>query len=143
MLAPDLKVVTTSGKKIGQVVRKTKPKVENSDSIVYKIPCGRCDKSYFGETGRGLKTRVQEHRNDLRNHRTSKALVIHADRHGHLPKWDEATPVHTNLTRIQRWLVEAAYISTEDVTNVSPGFFKLHSSIAKRIKQENHRYNDT
>ena len=137
MLAPDLKIVTTSGKKIGQVVRKAKYKVVNTESIVYKIPCGKCSKSYFGETGRGLKKRIQEHRNDLRNHRTSKALVMHADRHGHLPKWDKAEPLHTDMTRVQRWLIEAAYISTEDVTNVSPGFFKLHSSIAKQIKREN------
>ena len=135
--------MTTSGKKIGEVVRKKKPKKENSDSIVYKIPCGKCDKSYFGETGRGLKTRVQEHRNDLRNHRTSKAIVLHADQDGHLPKWSEARALHANLTKMQRWILEAAYIRTEPITNVSPGFFKLHNSIAERIKQENRRHTDT
>jgi len=142
-MAPEINIVTTSGKKIGQVVRKTKTKKQNSDSIVYKIPCGRCDKSYFGETGRGLRTRVQEHRNDLRNHRTTKAIVLHADQDGHLPNWSEAQTLHTNLTKMQRWLVEAAYIRTENVTNVSPGFFKIHSSIAERIKRENRRHAQT
>ena len=68
--------------------------------------------------------RLQEHKNDLRNHKMSKAIVIHADHEGHLPKWDVAKALHSNLTKMQRWQIEAAYISTEDVTNVSPAFFQ-------------------
>ena len=134
MLAPDLRVVSASGKKVGQILARKKPKEVDSDSIVYKIPCSKCDKSYFGETGRGLRKRIQEHKNDLRNHRTSKALVIHADQEGHLPNWNEAQAIHTGLTKTRRWLIEAAYISTEKVINVSPGFFKLHDIIASQIK---------
>ena len=114
-------------------------RIEDLDSIVYKIPCGRCDRSYYGETGRGLSKRIQEHRNDLRNHRTSKSRVMHADQEGHLPKWSEAQALHTGLTKMQRWLIEAAYISTEDATNVSPGFFKLHDNLATRIKHKNRK----
>ena len=73
----------------------------------------------------------------------SKAIVIHADHEGHLPKWDEAKALHSNLTKMQRWLVEAAYISTEDVTNISTGFFKLAGSIAEQIKHENRGYRRT
>ena len=62
LMAPDVKIVTSSGKKIGQLVRRKKIKKENLDSIVYKIPCSKCDKSYFGETGRGLGTRIKEHK---------------------------------------------------------------------------------
>ena len=136
-LAPELRMVTVSGKKIGQAIRKRRSQQANPDSIVYKIPCGQCDKAYFGETGRGLHTRLKEHKNDLRNHRMSKAIVIHADHDGHLPKWDGARALHSNLTKMQRWLIEAAYISTEDVTNVSSGFFKLAGSISEQIKNEN------
>ena len=135
-LISGIKVVSTAGRKIGTMVKRKKDKVEDSDSVVYKIPCGKCDKSYFGETGRGLKTRVREHRNDLRNHRTSKAIVMHADQDGHLPKWDEAVVMHTNLKKVQRWLIESAYINTEKVTNISSGFFKLHPCIAQLIKNE-------
>ena len=135
-LTSGIKVVSTAGRKIGTMVKRKKDKVEDSDSVVYKIPCGKCDKSYFGETGRGLKTRVREHRNDLRNHRTSKAIVMHADQDGHLPKWDEAVVMHTNLKKVQRWLIESAYINTEKVTNISSGFFKLHPCIAQLIKNE-------
>lgn len=135
-MAPQVRLVSASGKKIGQVVKKKKTKKENADSTVYKIPCGKCEKSYFGETGRGLRTRIREHRNDLKNYRTTKAIVMHADKEGHLPKWNEATALHSNLTKKERWLIEAAYIQTEKVLNVSPGFLKLHTSVAEIIKAE-------
>ena len=78
--------------------------------IVYKISSSKCDKSYFGETGRGLGTRIRERKNDLQNHRTTKAIVHYADEARHLPKWNDAEPLHANLTKMQRWLTEAAYI---------------------------------
>ena len=82
------------------------------------------------------------HKNDLQNHATTKAIVYHADETGHLPKWNDAEPLHTNLTKMQRWLIEAAYIKTGESMNMSPGpgFFKLHDSIAERIKKEALRY---
>ena len=93
-------------------------------------------KAYFGETGRGLETRIKEHRSDLRNHKTSNAIVLHADKEGHLPNWNGAQVMHSDLKKTQRKLIEAAYILTEQVTNASSGFFKLHLSIAEQIKKE-------
>ena len=139
-MAENVRIVASSGKKIAEMVRKKRAMKRDRDSIVYKIPCSKCDKSYFGETGRGLGTRIKEHKNDLRNHRTTKAIVHHADEAGHLPKWNDAEPLHANLTKTQRWLIEAAYIKTGKAINMSPGFFKLHDSIAERIKKEATRY---
>ena len=66
-LAPYLKIVTTGGKKIGQILKhKGSKKDENTNSAVYKVSCGKCSRIYYGETGRGLTTRVREHRADLR-----------------------------------------------------------------------------
>ena len=135
-LSPEIKMVTSAGKKIGQMVKKKKIKKRNEDSIAYKIPCSKRDKAYYGETGMGLKTRIREHRNDLRNHRETKAIVMHADKEGHLPNWNGAEALHSNLTKTERWLIEAAYIRTEEVTNVSQGFFKLHACIAERVKKK-------
>ena len=90
-----------------------------------------------------LKKRIGEHKNDLRNHRTQKAIVLHADQEGHLTRWTEAEILHNNLDKTKRWLVEAAYIQTESVTNISPGFYKLHPVIAKRIRRESRKYVET
>ena len=54
------------------------------------------------ETGRGLKTRMREHKGDLRNHRVSNAFVAHVDEAGHLPDWAGATSLKKNLTK-KKW----------------------------------------
>ena len=61
----------------------------------------------------------------------------------HLPKWSDAKALHTNLTKTERWLIEAAYIRTEKIINVSPGFFMLHASVAERIKTDIRRTTET
>ena len=38
---------------------------ETTDCI-YKIPCGSCNKSYIGETGRKFAVRLHEHQRDVR-----------------------------------------------------------------------------
>ncbi|XP_029674258.1 uncharacterized protein LOC115242254 [Formica exsecta] len=44
-------------------------------NIVYKISCKDCDASYVGQTGRSLKTRINEHRNHITRN-TSQLSVI-------------------------------------------------------------------
>ena len=135
---PEISVVAKTGSKIGSIEKK-KNTVGNSDSVVYKISCGTgaflqvCKKMYFGESGRGLPTRLKEHKADLRHHRVSNALVIHAERTDHLPNWAGATAMHTGLTKIQRRAVEEAYITVEENINTSSGFFRLANPVAQRI----------
>ena len=57
-------------------------------SVVYQVPCGSCEKSYIGETGRGMEKRLKEHKRDLRNDMDYSAFVVHAHATHHLPKWD-------------------------------------------------------
>ena len=68
---------------------------------------------------------------------------MRADQEGHLPKWSDAIALHTNLTKTERWLIEAAYIRTEKIIHVSPGFFKLHASVAEQIKTDIRRTTET
>ena len=60
-----------------------------------------CVKAYYGETGRSLETRVKEHRADLRNHRPSNALVVHAERMDHLPDLSASSVIHKNLSKAE------------------------------------------
>ena len=76
---PVLMLPVVSGMKIENLSRQ-KTKMSENNSVVYKIPCsGPCKKSYVGETGRGLKTRLNEHKRDVRNHNTSNAMVLHLE----------------------------------------------------------------
>ena len=55
----------------------------NSVGCVYKILCDKCDDFvYFGETGRTLKTRFREHKNDIENAR-AKPVSEHFNLPGH------------------------------------------------------------
>ncbi|KYN14843.1 hypothetical protein ALC57_12952, partial [Trachymyrmex cornetzi] len=38
---------------------------DSKENVVYKINCKNCDASYVGQTGRKLKTRINEHKNDI------------------------------------------------------------------------------
>lgn len=44
-------------------------------NVVYKICCKDCNASYVEQTGRKLKTRLKEHRNDI-NKKTGNLSVI-------------------------------------------------------------------
>ena len=99
-------------------------------SVVYQIPCGSCDKSYIGETGRGLDTRVKEHRRDVRNDMDHSALVVHAHATGHLPNWAGASILAKCGDKGDRKATEAAYIATNDTTNTRVGFIKWAKSAA-------------
>ena len=131
-----VKIVTAGGRKVGEMVKRKVSKEKNLNSVVYKVEFGGCSRVYYGETGRGLATRVREHRADVRYHRTSSAFVAHVDEAGHLPDWTTATSLETGLTKSQRRIVEAAFIGEGNVLNTSPGFFRLASSAAKLIRSQ-------
>ena len=101
-------VAKASGRKIGDIVKHKKvqnvnrPNNTNMNSIVYRIPCGGCEASYIGESSRGLDTRLSEHRNDIRHHRTSNSLVLHIDSHGHLPNWQQVEILQKGLDKSLR-----------------------------------------
>ena len=44
---------------------KDKVELEEQGELVYQIPCKNCGAEYIGETGRLLKTRLEEHRKDV------------------------------------------------------------------------------
>ena len=61
---------------------------DRRDGVVYKIPCGNCDKVYIGETGRPVGERMLEHRRDVRLMRTDgSAVAEHAYDADHPPNW--------------------------------------------------------
>ena len=105
------------------------------DSVVYRVPCGQCHRVYFGETGRGLRTRLREHKADLRFHRKSNAFVAHAEEAGHLPNWSGAASLSKEFSKTQRKIVEAAFIAMGGI-NTSPGFFRLASVVAELISKK-------
>ena len=56
---------------------KDKVELEEQGELVNQIPCKNCGAEYIGETGRLLKTRLEEHRKDVDNTENKK---IHKER---------------------------------------------------------------
>ena len=108
----------------------------DNKGIIYQIPCKGCDRSYYGESGRDVSTRINEHKRDLRAHRTSNSLVMHVDEQGHLPDWDGAKVLHKGLGKGERKLTEAAYICSNRSTNHREGFYRIANGTAEKILEE-------
>ena len=105
----------------------------NAPSVVYQIPCGGCHKNYIGETGPGLKTRLAEHKRDVREHRLCNAMVLHMEESDHLPRWEGAAVLQECAGKQLRRATEAAYIRLKETTNTRVGFYTLAKSTAKMI----------
>ena len=65
------------------------PYLFNKNNVVYKINCRDCNASYVDQTGRQLKTRITEHRNNI-NWKISNLTVItnHRLQFKHDSDWD-------------------------------------------------------
>ena len=129
-------LVNPTGCKVKDLVRNRRPgsnsnKEENS--IIYNIPCGTCEASYIGETGRGFKIRLREHQRDFTHQVATNALVQHTSATGHLPNWQDVRILRKTSDKWHRKALEAAYIQTapKQVLNTSPGFFVWASAAAK------------
>ena len=83
---------------------KNKVELEEHGELVYQTPCKNCGVDYTGETGRLLKTRLEEHRKDVDNTKKQKytrsgnkrlmstinisALTDHAKTENHIIDWE-------------------------------------------------------
>ena len=108
---------------------KDKQDKEEKTECVYKIPCGNCDKTYVGETGRKFGVRLKEHRIEVEakskkaftrsqhasslTERNKSALTDHAVQDNHVINWSEATILDSEPNRATRWIKEAVHIRKE------------------------------
>ena len=85
--------------------------------VVYRIPCGNCEKVYIGQTGRTLDHRLKEHRRALTSGNLAQsALAEHAADRGHAIDWGSAEVVDTHQQFHQRCLLESWHIRAQDTT---------------------------
>ena len=97
-------------------------------NIVYLITCTKCKKQYVGQTTKQLNTRINHHRSDIRNKKST-----YIAKHFNLPNHSLADPVQpidkatdTNNTITELYRLEAFWIKTLRTNipkglNVSPG----------------------
>lgn len=116
------------------------PKDETTD-VVYRIRCRDCDGVYIGQTGRYLRTRIQEHIRDVRNiHDITKkkkenntALAEHSSKELHEFNFNEVEIIGRQNILKKRLLHEMIEIKKEknsinkrsDIENLNSAYFNI------------------
>ena len=70
-------------------------------SLVHKISCKGDTLPYYGETSRGLKKRIEEHKRDRRNHGIKNSLVKHLEDRAYLPHWEYVDIIKEGMIKIK------------------------------------------
>ena len=101
----------------------SKPHLTLKD-IVYQIPCRDCTGIYIGETGRAYKTRLAEHKRDLKpanlakvddnNFNKKTALVKHVITKDHRVDWDHSKILTFEIDFTKRRFLESFFIHNSE-----------------------------
>ena len=121
---------------------KDKIKKDEKCGVIYKVDCSMCDNVYVGETGRKLKTRIEEHRKDFEKnskegvktrgsmittdrYEHASAITDHMLQNNHLPNWEETSILGNESNRINRQIKEAIHIRQNTTMNRDEGAYGL------------------
>ena len=67
---------------------KDKRKTEDQAGVVYKLECKDCTAVYIGETGRQLKARMKEHKDDIQKKKLLSNVYSHCRTYDHQFNFD-------------------------------------------------------
>jgi len=114
---------------------KDRQEKEEITDCVYKIPCSNCEKTYIGEIGRKLGTRLKEHKTEVEattkkpftrsqhlhslSEQNKSALTDHASRDNQMINWSQATILDRESDRGTRWIKEAVLIRKEGQSSMN------------------------
>ena len=124
------------------LIRNRPPRTSGRDDApcVYEIPCQTCPKSYFGETGRGLPTRLREHKGYVRNNNKTKAVYKHSKNSNpnHILDFDAARILYQSGQWYNRRVVESTFILTRDNYNGTDQSTLAIDKLSSQIIIKNH-----
>jgi len=150
-----IQTITKPWRKLRSFLVKPKDKLhkDQKEEVVYEIPCGSCDATYIGETGRTVATRVSEHEKDTervtagvqhtRSQRKASlttlnksAVTDHASRNNHVIQWSETRVLQTERDDHKRRIREAICIRRAPHTmNRDEGAYQLDHAYDRLIKR--------
>ena len=85
-------------KRLLEVIREKRRKAKREEEekgrmekkgVIYRIQCSDCEMCYVGETGKKLRERIKQHKDDDRLERDRNAIYKHIRDTGHLVDWSE------------------------------------------------------
>ncbi|XP_053989899.1 uncharacterized protein LOC128882340, partial [Hylaeus volcanicus] len=143
----DIETIFTTDRKIGQMLRNPKDSLHLRTPGIYSIPCS-CGKEYIGQTGRLIRTRLNEHMNNIKNVNTEKSAVAeHFYRTNHVIEFDKANVLASIDNYQQRVIREAIEIVKQPQNFNKEDGYKLsklwHSIIPLRKPKKEETPTDT
>ena len=90
---------------------RNRPINKNNIAGVYCIPCRDCNKSYIGESGRGLHVRLEEHKRACRLGSSYSAVATHSLELDHRIGFSQAKVIFKSDSRSTRRTIEGALIA--------------------------------
>ena len=99
----------------------------NTNNVIYNIPCSNCDSFYLGQTSKKLEDRLYQHRSDISKGNTKNGLAVHWLDTSHQINLKEPATVMKVNDFTKRNLCESFLISkTMNLNlNLSPGLFSI------------------
>jgi len=107
----------TIPKKLDTVIRKGKDRIDAKrvTEVVYKIDCINCDMAYIGQTKRHVATRINEHKNNIKNSTGNFSVVTdHRLNFNHDFDWHKPIILHKERNRKKREIAEMFFIKKFD-----------------------------
>ena len=94
---------------------------------MYKVDCKNCPKFNIGETGRSLNTRMNEHKNDVKNNKASSGIAQHVNLTNHEFDFDNVSLITPNSNISKRHVIESSLIikNKSNCVNLNNGFVVL------------------
>ena len=104
-----------------------------SAGAVYQIPCSDCDKSYYGQSGRGFDIRLREHQDAVRLRRANNACFKHSIENNHNLDWDNYRILYKSDDLTKRLVVESSLIISRANFNNTKSTLSIENLAAKII----------
>jgi len=95
-------------------VHKDQDHILSKNNVIYKISCNDCDASYVGQTKRQLKTRLKEHKHNLKQDFSKHSVISeHIVKYNHSFDWDNTKIMDRDSNYYKRIVSEMIHIKEQ------------------------------
>jgi len=89
----------------------------NRNNVIYKISCKNCEATYVGQTKRQLRTRVREHRNNIKQDQSKLSVISeHIMNHNHTFDWENTKILDYEPRFYKRIVSEMIHIKEQNIS---------------------------
>ena len=119
----DINVIFSYKNTVRNILIKHSPKA--IVGCVYNIGCMECDLVYVGQTGKELKVRIGQHKQNCRALKMNNAMFNHMFNFNHRIDWANAKTIVKNRDMCERNILESASINSGSRMNMRTGMYNI------------------